>query len=388
MTAVPASRAQLHGASQRGAGNTGSRSTRVRVSERDEEADEEEDMDMASRRRSVNRDTGEVSQGMHSRRRAGVAEERGRNWTMRRSGKVREDVAGGTGGGGLLDSLGQFFGFKGGMKDKGGTSTTYSGAGDELARGKGRTAETGNEDLNGEKGRPVQAGVRRAHKAGVEREFSDAERERVGDETENDEREDGEHDRETASGSSERVVRRNGSFNAPSAAGPGDGVEEGEPEGVVAARGNSASGDDEEEEEEGDDLSVNDMREMVRLFRRLFSSMERVLDSKGMEKVVRKVSITDGGAERKDGALPDVRATLAEVDRLNRRRELERQVRVAEEDDRISRKKDEEDAAADEAERVVTELPRAAPAYGVRKKLLTTPTAEKEARDKAFAWFP
>lgn len=187
-------------------------------------------------------------------------------------------------------------------------------------------------------------------------------------------------------------------------------------------------------------LSDVDLREMVRLFRKLFSSMEKSLDdsSEGhssrlstnmnKNKKIEKLGAQDVGAEgdtsheteeltsrmlmRRESMpngslretrgepLPDVRVALAAAESLNEKRDAERQAKLISEDaeddifepqrretqlplrvKKSGNREEEEDAPADsEAEGAVKGLPKSAPAYGMRKRLLRSHRRTDEER--------
>eukprot|EP00177_Eucheuma_denticulatum_P001426 GFKZ01002573.1.p1 GENE.GFKZ01002573.1~~GFKZ01002573.1.p1 ORF type:complete len:444 (-),score=90.40 GFKZ01002573.1:592-1923(-) len=170
---------------------------------------------------------------------------------------------------------------------------------------------------------------------------------------------------------------------------------------------------------ESGELSDADLLEMVRLFRRFFGGVERILsegkvgkESGGRERGglggARRAGPGGGGGKgelnkasgrgKGKDELPDVAMALAEVDKLNRARDLERRKMRDEESvegrERLKymartgvREVEEEEEAADfESERMVRELPKAAPSYGIRKRLLGRGEETSRVRGKQRSW--
>lgn len=185
----------------------------------------------------------------------------------------------------------------------------------------------------------------------------------------------------------------------------------------------------------GDFLSEADLVDMVRLFKKLFVSMEKtlkdksgpqinnpsdkawkqiekenrpessasnVLDSEENDELDRSTFGKDKGRLREGrDELPDVRVALASAQNLNKKRDAERRSRfIADSTDEdiferprlrsqvqkgslregaMPSREEEEDAPADmESDLLSRELPKSAPAYGSRKKLLRSDEVEPE----------
>lgn len=117
-------------------------------------------------------------------------------------------------------------------------------------------------------------------------------------------------------------------------------------------------------------LSTAEMREMVRVFHKLFQSLEWSLERSPDAQAGVRASRTVLGAAKEEGAvrksreeLPDVDGALAEAARLNRKREAERATRMAADDAGNGGADGEEDEGEE-----VAGMPRSAPAYGVRQR--------------------